>query len=162
MGHLKPTNPYTRTELSFDTRRRLRMLCVKRNRLKISNEHDTEKKRPIADVILYGWMHVCQIIEENGFFDLNPLHFVSLSRPRLFVFNNLIHQDLVALAAEHKIGSKRYAYVNWMKRLLREYATGIEHIRYLYLTSKVLVAILNDSKEPYPYCFIIMSALARL
>lgn len=162
IGHLKPTNPYTRSELSFDTRRRLRTLCVKRNRLKIPNEHDAEKKRLISDVILHGWTAVCQIVEENGFFDLNPMHFISLSRPRLFVLNNLIHQDMIALAAEHKVGSRRHVYVNWMKRLMREYARGIEDIRYLYLTSKVLVAILNDSKDQYSYCFILMSALARL
>lgn len=162
-GHLNPTNPYTREKLSFEARNRLRLLCIKRHRLGLSNQHDMERKRTVEEVILAGWIHVCQIIEENGFFDMNPLHFVSMNKARLFVFNSLIFQDLRALLAEHKSpNSRRIKYVSWMKRLIREYATGIDHSRFLYLTSKVIVSILNDCREPYPICFVVVSALARL
>jgi IQ calmodulin-binding motif len=160
---VKPTNPYTRDVLSFDTRRRLRTLCIRRHKRGISNHHTADTDRTANQVIMSSWNTICQIIEENGFFDMNPMHFASLNRARLFVFNTMIRNDMISYASEHKTpNSRRKKYVNWLKRLLREYANGIDQIRFLYLTSKVLVAILNDAHEQYPICFIIMSALHRL
>lgn len=163
MLKVEPLNPYTREPLTIDTRRRMRQLCIKRHRKNLNNMHDVSNKRSVDEIILSTWTHVCQIIIENGFFDMSPLYFTSLNSTRLFIFNTIIQKDLVAWAAEHTSKlSRRHRYVFWMKRLLGEFATGVDTTRLVYLTGRVLVTILNDCSDNYGICFIIMSALHRL
>lgn len=163
MLKVEPTNPYTREPLSFETRRRLRQICIRRHRKNLGNMHNTSVKKSIDEIILTTWTHVCQIIIENGFFDMSPLYFTSLNSTRLFIFNTIIQKDLVALAAEHTSKlSRRYRYVFWMKRLICEFSSGVDTKRLVYLTGRVLVTILNDCSDNYGICFIIMSALHRL
>jgi hypothetical protein len=158
-----PTNPYTREPLTIETRRRLRKICIKRYRNNLNNMHDISHKRSVDEIILSTWTHVCQMIIENGFFDMSPLYFISLNKTRLMIFNMMIQKDLVAWAAEHTSGvSRRLRYVFWMKRLIREFSTEPSDKRLIYLTGRVLVTILNDSSDNYGVCFIIMSALHRL
>ena len=157
-----PTNPYTRQDLSIDTRQRLRRLCIMRQRRKILNEH-TESKRNIGEVLKASWTYICQIIIENGFFDMSPLYFMSLNKTQLYVFITMIRNDMIALAAEHTSPeSRRHKYVYWLKRLQDQHESNVSVIELSYFTSKILSTILNDLMEPYPMCFIIMSAMHRL
>ena len=157
-----PTNPYTRQDLSIDTRQRLRRLCIMRQRRKILNEH-TEPKRNIGEVLKASWTYICQIIIENGFFDMSPLYFMSLNKTQLYIFITMIRNDMVALAAEHTSPeSRRHKYVYWLKRLQDQHDSNVSVIELSYFTSKILSTILNDLMEPYPMCFIIMSAMHRL
>jgi hypothetical protein len=163
MLKVEPANPYTREPLTIETRRRLRELCIKRHRKNLPNMHNISEKRSVDEIILTTWTHVCQIIIENGFFDMSPLYFTSLNPTRLFIFNTIIYKDLVAFAAEHSSKlSRRYRYVFWMKRLIGEFSSGVDANRLVYLTGRVLVTILNDCSDNYGVCFIIMSALHRL
>jgi hypothetical protein len=163
MLKIEPINPYTREPLSFETRRRLRQICIRRYRKNLGNMHNTSVKKSIDEIILTTWTHVCQIIIENGFFDMSPLYFTSLNSTRLFIFNTIIQKDLVALAAEHTSKlSRRHRYIFWMKRLICEFSSGVDTKRLVYLTGRVLVTILNDCSDNYGICFIIMSALHRL
>jgi hypothetical protein len=158
-----PTNPYTREPLTIETRRRLRQICIKRHRNNLNNMHDISHKRSVDEIILSTWTHVCQIIIENGFFDMSPLYFISLNDTRLLIFNTIIRNDLIAWAAEHTSKlSRRHRYVFWMKRLIGEFSTGVDTKRLVYLTGRVLITILNDCSDNYGVCFIIMSALHRL
>jgi hypothetical protein len=163
MLKIEPLNPYTREPLTIDTRKRLRQVCIMRDRKHLKNIHNiTENTKP-DDIILATWTHICQIIIENGFFDMSPLYFISLNKTRLFIFNTIIQKDLVAWAAEHtSTVSRRHKYVFWMKRLTREFSTEVNDKRLTYLTGRVLVTILNDCQNNYGICFIIMSALHRL
>jgi hypothetical protein len=158
---INPTNPYTRKPLSTETRQRLRKLCIRRFRRKMINEHET-KKRTLLDIVRCNWVYICQIIGENGFFDIPPEFFIAMNRTQLLAFTMLIRNDLNAWALEHKKGSRRYVYSNWMKRILFEYSQGANPTRISYLISRILGTILNDYPEPYPICFIIMSAMHRL
>ena len=158
-----PINPYTREPLTIETRRRLRQICIKRHRKNLNNMHNISDKRSVDEIILSTWTHVCQIIIENGFFDMSPLYFVSLNKTRLLIFNTMIQKDIVALASEHASKlSRRYKYAFWMKRLLGEFSTEVDTKRLVYLTGRVLVTILNDCSDNYGICFIIMSSLHRL
>jgi hypothetical protein len=160
MSKLNPENPYTREPLSTDTRQRLRKLCIFRKLYSIRSRYSV----PSVDVIIANlWIEICQIICENGFFDVPPAYFTTLNRPQLYMFINILRQDLVASAAEHKHHcSRRLRYIHWTKRLLGEYSKGIDKERLSYLTAKVLLAILNDRQNNYAQCFMIMSALHRL
>ena len=163
-GHVNPTNPYTRQPLSHEVRKRLREVCVHRHKHKIPNTYDPDKKQTIVECITWGWTHMCQILDENGFFETNPHYFLSMNRTQLYIFITLIENDIRALAGQQVLNpqSRKFKYIRWLRRLSREYAIGVDYVRFMYLVSKVLVSILNDTKEPYQYCFIIMSALHRL
>jgi hypothetical protein len=158
----KPQNPYTREPLSFETRQRIRKLCVKRHRKQLPTYHIADQ-RSSEQIIKTGWIHVCHVIEENGFFDMSPEVFLSLNKTQLYILINLFNNDLKSWASEHtNTYSRRRKYVHWMKLLLRQYAVGVEYIKFLYLISRVFMSILNDSNEQYSICFMIMSALYRL
>lgn len=163
MLKLQPTNPYTREALSFDTRQRLRQICIRRHRKKLHNIHSTGTKQSVDDIISSTWIYICQIIEENGFYDMSHLYFTSLNRTQLYIFTTMLRQDMVAWAAEHtSTESRRHRYVFWLKRLLDHYSSRVDALRLSFITCRVLVTILNDCTEQYPICFMIMSALHRL
>jgi hypothetical protein len=160
--NINPTNPYNRQPLTIDTRQRMRKICIMRQRRKLSNLHDVTPKK-LSDVIKCGWICVCQIIAENGFFDVPPEYFITMNRTQFVILITLIRNDILAWGAENKTRDMRkYKYAHWLKRILNEYNEGANSTRLSYVTSKILTTILNDFPEPYPICFIIMSAMHRL
>lgn len=160
---IKPENPYTRQPLTIETRRRLRDVCRIRKKLGIENYHDAPLPAQFADLVNEKWMTVCQITEENGFFDMNHLMFSSLNRSQLYVLLNLIQMDMVAFATEHSIRSKRYQYLQWLRTCLSNFEKNrTNRLQCSWSASKVLLSILYDCSENYPVCFIIVSAICRL
>jgi hypothetical protein len=163
MSKLKPENPYTREPLTFDTRQRLRKLCLRRKLRHIENLHDSNPERPINEVINTTWIYICQIIEENGFFDMSHLYFTTLNRTQLFIFNSMLQQDLIAWAAEHtNKQSRRYRYVYWMKRVMAVTNIETDRDKISFISARVISTILNDCRDPYSICFIVVSCLHRL
>jgi len=159
----KPENPYTRQPLTIETRRRLRDACRIRKKLAIENYHDPPKPELFDTLVNEKWLTICQIIEENGFFDMNHMMFCSLNRSQLFVFLNLVQMDIVAFATEHSIRSKRYNYIHWVRTCLSNFEKNrTNRLQCSWAVSKVLLSILYDCPENYPICFIIVSALTRL
>jgi hypothetical protein len=159
----KPENPYTRQPLTIETRRRLRDVCRIRKKLAIENYHDAPKPELFDTLVNEKWLTICQIIEENGFFDMNHMMFCSLNRSQLFVFLNLVQMDIVAFATEHSIRSKRYNYIHWVRTCLSNFEKNrTNRLQCSWAVSKVLLSILYDCPENYPICFIIVSALTRL
>jgi IQ calmodulin-binding motif len=163
MNKLQPTNPYTREPLSVETRQRLRKLSIKRIYKGFRNVHTDMTPLSADELINIIWLTVCQIIEENGFFDISPLYFTSLNRSQLYVFIQLMHRDLIAWAAEHRTRqSRRKRYISMVSNLRTEYMSGVSERMLCYLTGKCVLSMLNDYPEQYPLCFIIMSALHRV
>jgi len=160
----RPENPYTRQLLTIDTRRRLRDICRIRKNLGLENYHDPPKPESFADLVNEKWLTLCQIFEENGFFDMNYLLFSALNRSQLYVLLNLIQMDMVSFASEHKsMSSRRYQYVSWIKSVLSNFEKNrTQRLQSAWATSKVLLSILYDCPENYPVCFIIISAICRL
>lgn len=159
----RPENPYTRQPLPIDTRRRLRDVCRIRKKLGLDNYHDPLRPENFSDLVNEKWLTVCQIIEENGFFDMNHLLFSSLNRSQLYVLLNLIQMDMVAFATEHSIRSPRYNYILWLRTCLSNFEKNrTNRLQCSWSVSKALLSILYDCPENYPVCFIIVSALTRL
>jgi len=159
----KPENPYTRQPLTIETRRRLRDVCRIRKKLAIENYHDPPRPELFDTLVNEKWLTICQIIEENGFFDMNHMMFCSLNRSQLFVFLNLVQMDIVAFATEHSIRSKRYNYIHWVRTCLSNFEKNrTNRLQCSWTVSKLLLSILYDCPENYPICFIIVSALTRL
>jgi len=159
----KPENPYTRQPLSIETRRRLRDVCRIRKRLGLQNYHDAPMPEQFAELANEKWLTVCQIIEENGFFDMNHLMFASLNRSQMYVLMSLIHMDMASYALEHPTSSKRYQYVSWLRTVVSTFEKNkTNRLQCSWASSRTLLSILYDCPENYPVCFIIMSAMCRL
>ena len=160
---LQPINPYTRTPLTIETRIRLRRVCNIRKKLRLPLVHDITKQLTSEQRLDSNWMAISQIIEENGFFDMNPLFFIALNRSQLVIFLTLISVDMKAWASEHTGKySRRHKYIHWLKNSINMYQPSIDSKFYSYVVSRALLSILNDCLEPYPICFILMSSLYRL
>lgn len=160
---LRPTNPYTREPLSHDTRQRLRKLCVRRYTRKLPNSHNSQINTSFEERLKCQWLYVCQIMEENGFSDMSPMYFTTLSRLQLFIFISFIHKDLLSWACEHESRqSRRYEYLNIFKKLVKTYGPNINSQRFSLLIGRAITSILNDCPDNYSICFMIMSSLYRL
>jgi hypothetical protein len=158
-----PDNPYTRQKLTIDTRRRLRKLISLRVRAKRDLLHDMNKMISNVDGLMNNWKIVCQILEENGFPDVNPEHFLELREIQYYVFATMMHQDMIAWAAQHvRPGSKRKRYVKWLSHLSGEYMAGADWYELSRLSSKILINLFNDYPDPYEICFMVVSALYRV
>ena len=153
----KPLNPYTRQPLTLDERKRLR------KRQGIFNLHAEPVYADLSERVDRKWLEMCQIIEENGFEDMNHLLFASLNKTQLYILLNLVYIDLIAYAAEHKTPICRKKYVVWMKTVISKFSKfKYGSLQASYNAARAILSILNDSAEPYTLCFIIISAVVRL
>lgn len=162
--HRTATNPFTRQQLSIEARKRIREIYGYRLRHKLENyyEHNVLKT---TDLLLQNrWTQVCQIIEENGFYNTNPNIFLGLNKTQLYIFLNMVCNDLEVWAAEHKTrSSKRFKYLVWVRNTLRKFQNRVEDVNYYsFSVASILCILLYDCVDCYNICFIIMSALYRL
>jgi hypothetical protein len=162
--HRTGTNPFTRQNLTIDSRIRIRQIYGYRLRNKLENYYEHNALRTSETLIQNRWIQVCQIIEENGFFDVHPNIFISLNKSQLYIFLNMILNDLQALAAEHKSSdSRRYKYILWVKNAIQKFHIRSEPLQYYsFNVASTLSVLLYDCIDCYNICFIIMSALYRL
>lgn len=162
MSKLSPTNPYTREKLSFDTRQRLRKLMLMRSRRRLPVTHNIDRKLTFQQMLENTWIVICQFLEENGFDEVTPNHFLTLNRIQVFILLRMIQLDIISWASQHKKGSRRYCYVPSFKRISGEYLAGASQPELAYMLGRCLVMMLFDYQNPYDICFIIMSALYRV
>lgn len=147
---MNPLNPYTRQPISVETRRRLRDVCRMRN-IKIQNTRSSSI-----------WLHVCQILEENGFESVNPILFQSLSRPQFMTFLILLKNDIEALQSESPKNLYYQTILEVTKHVLRKYTPFSGQVDASTKTAILLYNCLRKIPNPYPVCFAIMSAYTRL
>ena len=157
---LTPTNPYTRQPLSIDTRRRLRAAFTYRLRRQLPTLY-SPVQRSFQDIVDLYWLRACQVLHENGFEDVDPRTFLRMTKSQCLVFINFICNDLEALAAEHPKSSPRYRYTAIMKRE-RDAIPATSYRTVQMQVSGLVATFLHDMVDPYPFCFIVMSALYRL
>lgn len=158
-----PINPYTRQPLQLDDRKRLRQLYGYRFRNKLPIFYENNKLSDSTTILANRWLQNSQILEENGFYNINPNLFLALNRTQLYIFLTMILNDMKTWAAEHKhTHSKRFLYVFWIQNILNKYSITQSTQQFSFYVSTILLTILYNSTEPYFICFIIMSALYRL
>lgn len=157
------SNPFNRQPFPMEARIRLRQIIGYRLRNKLQLMHDTMPLQTFEQGIRNKWLQLSQIVEENGFFDINPNIFLSLNKIQLYVFLNLICNDMKVWASEQKYEkSKRQHYVFWLKNVLNRYSQYLTTAQFSLNLINTINNILYDCVNPYPVCFIIMSALYRL
>jgi hypothetical protein len=160
IDHLKPTNPYTRQELSLDTRKRMKECIYYRELRLLPLFHDPLYLTDQDKVFGMRWMMISQMLEESLFIDINPMFFIALNRTQLWEFTAMLRNSLLLWAKEHtSVHSRRNIYYVWVhtcwKRQTLEVANTKQVCHYL---GGCLLKILKDSKQPYDACFKILSA----
>jgi hypothetical protein len=159
------TNPYTRQPLSIENRKRLRQLYGYRLRHKLPRFFEHNSLTTANTILQSIWFQVCQIIEENGFSgtDLRPNIFLTMNKSQLYIFINLILNDVKAWASEHKDPhSSRVKYTFLLQTTKNRFANTNSLQEYSFYVGTTLLSILYSSVEAYSVCFIIMAALYRL
>ena len=156
---LLPTNPYTRQPLSLDTRIRLRSIYKYRIHNRLPLCHQPMAKRSMEELMELQWMKVCQVMYENAFEDVHPNHFMSLDNNQLLILLNYLERDVASLAMDHPKSSKRY---RWAAAIKRECLNFNQSPHSKYRVPSLLISLFNSMNDPYPFCFILMSALYRV
>lgn len=141
-------NPYTRQPITLETRRRLRKVCFRKKWGRITDPSKV-------------WIQVCQILEENGFEEMNPMIFESLNKTQFSIFLSLLRSDLEAIAAESPTHKARLFTLAAVKHIIKRYTPFIDQLDASRKVGMFLYNILY-LPNPYPSCFAIMSSRTRL
>ncbi len=168
--NLHITNPFTRTRLSCQDYRRLRLLRLFRTRKSMpilhSEDDDILDDEEIRD---NRWLRIVQIFTESGFGDLiHPNHFVALSYDHLKMFMNSLVEDTRGWMYErdgpedpYVLKSKRWRY----HTLLRANRNIMHTYAELEVLSRdiagLLLSCLNNIGDPTEFVFFILTALIR-
>lgn len=159
----KCINPFTRQPFSMETRKRFREIYGYRLRHGYMLLYHDNQPKTVDAMSEYKWLQLCQIIEENGFFNIHPNIFMGLNKQQLLVFLTLILTDLKVLVAENKReNSHSFQYIFWIRNTLKKIESNNSYHYCAYHVTSILDNILYDCVDPYNLCFIIMSALYRL
>lgn len=157
-------NPYTKQPLDIDTRRRMHELYHLRLRNKITSLHPYVEELTSVAITARRSIRIVQIMHENGFLDTNIVDFVDLDMAGIWIFMNMFLKEASVYAAEHKNNaSVRHKYVWWIRDSLRQYL--IHYGQYRSIQTQffaILLAILVNAKDPFPYCFMIAGILYKL
>lgn len=143
-----PMNPYTRQPINLETRRRLRRLWFYRRKGRVIDYNKI-------------WIHICQILEENGFEEINPMLFESLNRTQFLIFLNLLKSDLTAIVSESPTNKNRILALTAVKHVLAKHTPFTGQIDAGRKVGILLYNLLHTT-SPYPICFAIMSSITRL
>lgn len=158
-----PMNPYNRNPLSIETRIRLRKLAYLHSRKLHNLHHDDSIIFTNQQKSLRSWRQVVQILEENGFYELDPVLFSSMNVTQYFIFLSMLCDDMKVWYNEHSNDeSRRSRYITWIKVVNSQIYNIIDNSHISLIVSKLLTSILNDCLQNYPVCFMIMSSFYRL
>ena len=141
-----PVNPYTKTPLPNDVRKRLREWGW-RNHMSCTDINSVE------ETITRRWNLIVQVFRENGFIDAHPMQFANFDRSdfrTMFVF---LERDLQVVLPESDL---------YRAKLLRfcrrgQKGTGDDILFPVFLVLKML----SIPKDPYILVFSILAAFMR-
>ena len=137
---LEITNPYTRQIVPHTTRRRFRKLC-RLNRVRINNNK---------------WIQICQILEEIGINNVNPVLIQHMNRTQMFMFMRLIYDDWRASRIYDK-------YLVWIQQMFLMFDfRQLSQEQYSDVVSDTLLGIMIDCKEPIFIGYTIIGAIQRM
>jgi hypothetical protein len=155
-------NPYTRQELTTDTKKRLLKLYIYRVRRKLSISHTEPPFRTVEQILIHRFTHISHVLQAYEFFDVKPETFMSLGPIAVRFYLMILIEMFQDWANENKnVDSKRNKFVNYLSAVADKFYQA-EYEHYLYVLSSVLLFILYDSVDPFHPCFIIMSGFHRM
>ena len=141
-----PVNPYTKTPLSNDVRKRLREWGW-RNHISCTDINSVD------ETVTRRWNLIAQVFRENGFIDAHPMQFANFDRAdfrTMFVF---LERDLQVVLPEKDL--YRAKLIRLSRRGQRGEGDEILHCVLLILK------MLSVPKDPYILVFSILAAFMR-
>lgn len=155
MQNLHPTNPYSKTELSMNDRRRLREVWGYRQRHQMVLPKDSSIHE---ERIRCRWNLLCQTFEEFGFSDIHPRMFDNMAKINYYTMFQFINDD-VRVSVSDK--------AHYKERIVRLCSNAIRSVReldsrrYMGYSLLTLMLMISKPKDPYILVFTILSALHR-
>lgn len=142
-----PLNPYTKTPISNDVRKRLREWGW-RNHMAYTTE--------TADEMMYRrWNTISQIFRENGFIDAHPAQFTNFDSSDYKTMFVLLERDLQIVLPEKDIYRERLLKICKRGQRSEDPDAHILHCSFL------LLRMLSIPKDPYILVFSVLSAFMR-
>jgi hypothetical protein len=151
----RPCNPYSKTPMTIEDRKRLFELwgCRQRRRLSLPKESTTHSER-----LQSRWNLLCQIFENYGFSDLHPNMFANMAKINYYVMLQMVNDDVRVSVSDNS---------HYKERIMRLTNNAIRSIRdvethqYIRSCLTTLLLMLSKPKDPYILVFTILSALHR-
>jgi hypothetical protein len=145
----EPVNPYTRTPLTPETRKRLKEMWHYRIRNGYPIPQDPAE---VDERMRIRWNFLCQTFIDNGFVDVTPSQFLRLSKSSHVAMWRFMLEDVENTKGPYK------AWCNYMlsPELLRANSPS-----YIVNSLRVLMRYVGRCKDPYVIIFSVMSAIYR-
>lgn len=151
----QPTNPYSKTPLSTNDRKRIREVWGYRQRhgMLLPVESLVHENR-----VLGRWNILCQTFEDYGFSDVHPNMFLRMPKASLYTMFRMIGEDI-----EVSVSKQSY----YKEKILNLCARPIRSVhmlpseKYTLHSLLALMLMLSKPKDPYILVFTILSALHR-
>lgn len=150
---VEPTNPYTRTPLDMETRKRLHRMWSVRRRRRESIPTDPVR---FQDRLRARWTVTCQLFAENGLGTLNPEVFLDLTKNDYIVMFRMLRADLQTALPE----TSKHALHLLHRCLLTAWTLPPAH--FILQGSYAILTMLLHAKDPFPLAFYVLAALYRL
>lgn len=150
-----PVNPYSKTPLSIEDRKRIFEVWGyrQRNRLPLPKESGIHLER-----VQSRWNLLCQIFDNYGFSDVHPNMFANMPKINYYVMLQMMNDDIRVSVSDN---------AHYKARITTIVSNGIRSIRnmetqhYIRSTLMALLLMLSKPKDPYILVFTILSALHR-
>ena len=152
---LEPVNPYTKTPLTLDTRKRLRAIWGHAYRMRLIFPLGG---KTFDEILTLRWNVLSQIFRDNGFLDVHPQSFLRFSRAEYGAMFALLHQDLLVVLSERDPCRDKILRLCRRGMSIRP-AVGNE--AYILHSGLLLLLMLSVPKDPYVLVFSILSAFFR-
>ena len=145
MKSIEPANPYTRTPLTTDVRKRLREMWALRTHRNLPVPAD-----PIdgEERIHQRWIMLCQIFADNGFTDVSIDQLMALGKLSHIAVWRFLKDDCL-------LAARSCSY------MLSSHVMAANVPSYIVNSLRMMIRLLTLQKEPYATVFIVMSAIYR-
>lgn len=151
----QPTNPYSKTPLTIQDRKRLREIWGYRQR----NKMTLPKESSIYEDRVRGrWNILCQTFEDYGFSGVHPNIFLKITKASFYSMFRMIADDI-------DVSVSKNSY--YKEKILRLCASPIHNVhslksdKYTLYSLLTLLMMLSKPKDPYIMVFTVLSALHR-
>lgn len=141
---VEPVNPYSKTPLPMEARKRLRELW--------------RQKRIRPKDSVSRWNFMCQMFREFGFTDVHPNMFIDIAKVNYYTMFRMIEED-VRISLGDKCPYKEYALR--MCRRMIESLHRYDSPQYMANSQVIMMLLMTKPKDPYILIFTILSALYR-
>jgi len=149
----RPTNPYTKSQLTIETKSRLREIWRYRDKYKhpIPPESNLFSER-----LMCRWNSVCQVIHDHGFDNIHPNLFIDFGPREYYHFFQILKDEIL----KKKMNPYEMKLVSYCNTGVHLSSVGTYYQSSLF-SLLMLMRMLTLCHQPYEFIFRVVSALYR-